>query len=806
MSIELCDDSKPTVTRQLAGVILKNCLDAQDDRLAAERAQKWTALPDQIKNGVKQRLFTGLASKLRQARHTCAQVVAKVARIEVPQKQWPKLVVALQHNVQTRTNAPELVQSSLETIGYVCEEVDPSALQKTDLNRILTAICDGMSRSKTPDVALAGCQAMFNALDFVKANFDNAKESQIIMTQICNNTQHPDARLRQKAFECTWRVADLYYEKLQPFMQHLFKITLKAVSSDPVQEVSLQALEFWLTVCDREADLIAEAEHNANVKCAQYVLHALKQLLNLTFASLTKQEEHADDDDWNIAKAGGVLLVQICTVVNVACVPAVMNFVQSKIGSQNWRDREAAMLAFGSILTHETSASLANNAVKILPILLNTLSKDPHVNVRDTTAWTLGQVCGFYGTKFPKNVMESIVKIGVHCLAAEPKVANNACFVFHNLAQAVETADQADVSSNILSPYFQHMVQALLNCADRKDADEANLMTAAYEAIGLIMQCAAQDSLALVKKLIPHLCQKLSQSVNRGSNQVADVLQSLLCGALQTCIAKLGEDVASFADMLMSQLLRVFTLKNATAHEESFMAIGAIANAIESKFSKYITHLHPFLKRALMDHQNTQVCVCATGVVGDVARAMETQLPIQFCDEIMTILLQNLSQPTLDRRCKAPILAVFGDFALAIETKYAKYLQPTMNRLQQASMTSIPDEDDEDIVDFVLTLRDNILDAYAGIAQGMKNDGAKLMPFVPSMASFCRNMTNNKFRGDDQTRNIAGVVGDLVQAVGKVNMSTVLQDPFVRLILKDCMQSSSESTRQVGSFLRDVAS
>ena len=39
MSGELCNDLKPKNTRQLAGVILKNCLDANNDQLAEQRAK-----------------------------------------------------------------------------------------------------------------------------------------------------------------------------------------------------------------------------------------------------------------------------------------------------------------------------------------------------------------------------------------------------------------------------------------------------------------------------------------------------------------------------------------------------------------------------------------------------------------------------------------------------------------------------------------------------------------------------------------------------------------------------------------------
>ena len=162
-------------------------------------------------------------------------------------------------------------------------------------------------------------------------------------------------------------------------------------------------------------------------------------------------------------------------------------------------------------------------------------------------------------------------------LTQAPRVANNAAFACHNLALSVETVGGADAASNILSPYIRTLVEKLLACAERSDWDEHNLRTTAYEAVNLIMACAAQDSIHLVKNLVPHLCNKLAHSLQMSATSPQTqkeqfALQGLLCGALQTTINKLQGDVLPTADTIMQQLLQVFSVESATAHEEAFMA------------------------------------------------------------------------------------------------------------------------------------------------------------------------------------------------------------------------------------------
>ena len=63
-----------------------------------------------------------LASAQAKARHTAAQAVAAIATIDLPHNQWPELIQGLVNNV-TNTNNAYVKQSSLEALGYICEEI-----------------------------------------------------------------------------------------------------------------------------------------------------------------------------------------------------------------------------------------------------------------------------------------------------------------------------------------------------------------------------------------------------------------------------------------------------------------------------------------------------------------------------------------------------------------------------------------------------------------------------------------------------------------------------------------------------------
>ena len=146
LSSELANNEKPEESRRLAGLILKNALDAKEQHRKNELFQRWLALDAGVKAQVKALLLQTLSSPVASARSTSSQVIAKIAGIEIPQKQWPELIGSLLSNIHQVQ--PNVKQATLETLGYLCEEVSPEAVDQDQVNKILTAVVQGMNASE----------------------------------------------------------------------------------------------------------------------------------------------------------------------------------------------------------------------------------------------------------------------------------------------------------------------------------------------------------------------------------------------------------------------------------------------------------------------------------------------------------------------------------------------------------------------------------------------------------------------------------------------------------------------------------
>lgn len=78
---------------------------------------------------------------------------------------------------------------------------------------------------------------------------------QFYLQVVCEATQSLVTQVRVAALQCIVKIVTLYYAHMECYMQAaLFAISLEAMKSD-VDEVALQGIEFWSSICDEEIEL-----------------------------------------------------------------------------------------------------------------------------------------------------------------------------------------------------------------------------------------------------------------------------------------------------------------------------------------------------------------------------------------------------------------------------------------------------------------------------------------------------------------------------------------------------------------------
>lgn len=179
---------------------------------------------------------------------------------------------------------------------------------------------------------------------------------------------------------------------------------------------------------------------------------------------MTKKEEDDDEDEWNVSMAAATCLQLLAAVTGGLIVPHVLPFVEANIKNADWKFREAAVMAFGSIIDGPESKDVAPLVSMALPTLIS-LMQDPVVHIKDTAAWTLGRICEMLVETLKPQELQSIVQAVISGLNDSPRVASNCAWCIINLSE--QTSGMEQQQTGPLDTYFDGMLYALTQAAER---------------------------------------------------------------------------------------------------------------------------------------------------------------------------------------------------------------------------------------------------------------------------------------------------------------------------------------------------
>ena len=114
-------------------------------------------------------------------------------------------------------------------------------------------------------------------------------------------------------------------------------------------EISLQAIEFWSTLCDVEIDI---AEGLLAEEPLGFASTAVGDIIPVLYELLSQKEDDDDDEDWNVSMAAATCLSQfaMCVQDQVLHHGGILNYVQRDLTSANSKSRDCALLAFGNVI------------------------------------------------------------------------------------------------------------------------------------------------------------------------------------------------------------------------------------------------------------------------------------------------------------------------------------------------------------------------------------------------------------------------------------------------------------------------
>lgn len=178
---------------------------------------------------------------------------------------------------------------------------------------------------------------------------------------------------------------------------------------------------------------------------------------------LTKQEEDASDDEYNVSRAAYQCLQLFSQCTRGEIAPGVLRFVEQLLPDPDWHKRDAAVSAFGAIMDGPDDKMLETMVKQGLSLILQKM-QDENVHVKDSAAYALGRICEVIPEAIdPNTQLQTLLEALFAGIQSSPRMAGSCCWALMNIADAFG----GEGETNTLSPHFQGTVQAALNVTEK---------------------------------------------------------------------------------------------------------------------------------------------------------------------------------------------------------------------------------------------------------------------------------------------------------------------------------------------------
>ena len=241
---------------------------------------------------------------------------------------------------------------------------------------------------------------------------------------------------------------------------------------NPNLDVATQAVEFWSSVCEEELDITAEIQEAIEMgeqperENFNFAKTALMEVLPVILTLLFRQDED-DGDDWTVSNSAAAAITLFAQLVENAVLGPVLQFVETNIRGETWNAREAAVMAFGSVMDGPEPSTLQPLVTQAFPVLIAMLA-DSNSAVRESTSWALARATemipkGFQPDTHLRPLMEGLV---VTLRDTRSTTIQNCAWTIQNVCTIIGATKPTDPTTP-LRPYYEALVTELMAVTTR---------------------------------------------------------------------------------------------------------------------------------------------------------------------------------------------------------------------------------------------------------------------------------------------------------------------------------------------------
>ena len=810
----LSDESKPSNIRQLSAILIKNTL------VKVERYQEiWkTQLSQEEKNRIKLLVLSTLASSKKEIRTVASTVISSISKVDSPITQtWPDLLPSLTQNAFNQDINMKL--SAIEALGYVCEEITIKSIDASNVDKIMNALIQNLKNEQNSvEVVIQVLKALYYSIRLAEKNFSNKNERAIIMESIfqIGTKYETNENVLDKIAMLFIEMLSIssYYDYIEDFFEKIIKFSFNIVEKYKVlnDRLALLGLEIICCIGDEEVSrnnngYISLARINQGFTLEKvnkgYLSKISNDLQKLIVSNVSVSDDDEDESEWTISKA----CLNILNLMAQTAQPQAMAKFYKELSAQieatnnNLNERAKCWLLLGSLITPVNRQDIAKIISYYLNLMFSDIKQNNSVKLKKCASFLIYKITKIMPKIFDQSKLGGVIEV----LSLEIKnckestIVGYLCQSLQNIIKMngdLETNKSTCVVSNYFEKIFKNIfidakndIREIIEGKSNNKTSFTRLMT-----IGTLIEYSSHDKQTQIYEVIKHFLFQIESTQNDIDNLVKVGANKETIFQIQefyfTLLQKLFNKYKSQIDLNFAQkiwqLTETLFKYRQTVFDEANLALAALARNMKENFKQIFILYYPYIEFSIKSYSNNSLS--KTGLLSLLHCITSTQDTIQKSEDMMKILIDVCTSNEVSRNNKTIAINIIGELALFSGVNFRGYLDDVMKLLFSAAQMglNIAADADEDIVDFVKTLRYELIQTFTCIELTFnENENNKyLNPYIQSMFAFLKScVEDTNIQTIDILRSILNLIIDLFGIYG-IQFKQLCDENFVAGFIK----------------------
>lgn len=742
----LSNEQMPPKSRTLASIFLYDSLHKRTPDKQILFLQSWKKLDDlETREQLRLAAFSGLTSDDESLRFQCSNLLGLFYSIE-------NFIGASETDTFTFSDSfSELIKLSVESddenlkvlfynifayFSLNLIELSDKCYSKQSVKKFAPLLYESLYQglaSESLVVQEKSLEAFAISFVLFKRTFSFDKTRNQLLEAVFTLIQSEEEKIFSKAYQLLIICIDTCYFQMIGYMENIEEITHNDLQSGNAER-QVEACLLWKYVAEVESDILNPDKESVK-----------KKHLDNTSMVLLK----ADDDvvlfsKWAFDNLFDILVELMCGVdpnetdvqtisertpqqAALACMdllikaikrdalPRIYEFVEQNSSSEDWRIRYGT-----AILLNGASQDLNNDDYKNILVAFDFFVHaiaDDVPRISDVAMQALARLIN----KFPDLILNQDL-FGNLCESAAGKMnsdalASRACWL---LSICFSKFSKDDEESPLVAN-FEKFSELLLECADKYD-DEAP--DAAFSALVKLLENTPSTIADQYNKLFEMITAKLQfliaqhQSESDRNNEKYTQMMIGLLTLVHHIIMNVGPMISNISDQLMEMLNEALDFQNGNLVSEILPAMGAIARAIQSDFTKFIPSL---IEKVYAYLEKGEFIEPAATFIGDIFNSSpDPPFPDDLVEKIVGVLSDVLSNDSQRPRTRIFVFSALANIAFYIGEKCESWIGGYLDSLEAEAKSLLSDNntvDHEDAQSFTL----ECINIYQGLLPIMKS-------------------------------------------------------------------------------------